>query len=263
MSRGGLRIIVDGRLPGALNMAIDEVLLAGAATRFDYTMRLYGWARPTVSLGYGQKWREGFEPTIAARERVDVVRRRTGGRAVLHADELTYSIVGPTKQGPFEGGVQSTYRVIAGGLADGLRQLGANVDVVRSKGRRTPPDAAACFSSRALYEIVADGRKLVGSAQRRQRGRVLQHGSLPIGAPDPRLWMAMGSSGVPAISATIGLESLLGQRPGWRNVASALARGVAANLKLQPACRGLSVAEWRAARRIERVYRDPAFTRSR
>jgi hypothetical protein len=85
-----LRILLDGELPGATNMAIDDVLLAGCSP-YEYSMRWYSWARPTVSLGYAQRWRDGFDRRCAGRLGVDLVRRRTGGRAVLHAGELTYA----------------------------------------------------------------------------------------------------------------------------------------------------------------------------
>lgn len=258
-----LRVIIDGALPGFLNMAIDEVLLDGRGTRYAYTLRLYGWARPTVSLGYAQPWRQGYEPEIAAREGIDLVRRRTGGRAVLHADEMTYSISGPADRGPFEGGVQSTYKIVAAGLAAGLRRLGVPVELVRSHGRQPRQEPGACFATRALYELTADGRKLLGSAQRRQRGRALQHGSLLLGEPDARQWRVLGPTGSAAARHSVGLAALLGNRPAWRSLAATLARGLGSELRLSSVVRGLSAAERRHVAAVLQRYRDPGFTYSR
>ncbi len=259
-SRPVLRLLVHDELPGPINMGLDEALLQGTGSGWQYTLRLYRWSLPTVSLGYGQPWREGYDPSLARRERIDLVRRRTGGRAVLHADELTYSVTGPEDPGPFEGGVQATYRVISEGLVAGLRSLGAEVDMVRSRGRQARAEPGACFGARALYEITAGGRKLLGSAQRRQRGRVLQHGSLPLGRPDRRLWAVLGPTGVPAAAESVGLVEALGRRPSLRRLTSSLGRGVAARFGMELVAADLSHAERVVAQRCARRYRDCAFT---
>jgi len=240
-----LRIVVHGDVDGALNMAVDDVLLDGLAPGYPYTLRLYGWKVPTVSLGYAQRWREGFDTTAPGASACSLVRRRTGGRAVMHAHELTYAIAGPAMTGPFEGGVQSTYRRIAAGLLQGLSRLGLTVQLERSSGRRPPGEPGACFASRARHELVADGRKLIGSAQRRTQRRVLQHGSLPLPTPDPR---------------SVGLHDLLRPPPGRRRLVAALAGGVAAELGMQTRYAGLSRAEARAATRRAALYRDSGYT---
>ena len=96
-----LRVIVDGRCPGAWNMAVDEALLRAPG---GWTLRFYRWNRPTVSLGYGQPLARGVDAAYAARLGIPLVRRPTGGRAVLHADELTYSLTAPAESGPLAGG---------------------------------------------------------------------------------------------------------------------------------------------------------------
>lgn len=260
--RPPVRVLFHPPLEGALNMGADDVLLAGGHSDFTYTVRFYGWRRPTVSLGYSQPYAEGFDEVLAAREGVDVVRRRTGGRAVLHARELTYSVAGPAEEGPLAGGIHSTYRAIATGLEAGLARLGAEVEVVRSRGRRRSRDQpGACFAARSRYEILASGRKLLGSAQRRAAGRILQHGSLPLSRPDPRLWRVLGDTGPPAARASAGLWEVVRGRPGRSRVAAALARGIATTLRLRPLVRPFTRAEWRDAVRRSGEYRDPAFTR--
>lgn len=259
--RAALRVLVDPPRSGALNMAIDDALLAGGGSDWTYTLRLYRWTRPTVSLGYAQRWREGFDPELARRRGVDLVRRRTGGRAVMHADELTYSIVGPAEHGPLAGGIHATYRAVAKGLAAGLQEMGAPVELVRARRRRIrPEEPGACFAVRSRYEIEADGRKLLGSAQRRASGRVLQHGSLPLSRPQSRLWEVLGASGAAAAGVAVGLEEMLGRRVRFEEVARRLSRTVAEALGLEPRIAVLSEVEARRAGAGARRYLDPAFT---
>jgi lipoate-protein ligase A len=257
---GALRVVVHAPLDGALNMAVDDVLLEGTAARTPYTLRLYGWRRPTVSLGYGQRWRDGFDRELAARRGVDVVRRRTGGRAVMHASELTYSVSGPVTEGPFIGGVQPTYRVIAGGLVGGLARLGLAASLERSRGKRERAEPGACFASRARHEVLADGRKLIGSAQRRTQHRILQHGSLPLPAPDPVLWRVLGPTGPEAAAGSVGLWELVRPRPASRTLARALADGLGESLDLSVFFASLSRLEWRAAVARAAYYADPGHT---
>jgi len=257
---GRLRVIIDSPRGGSWNMGVDEALLRGAGAAWPYTLRLYRWRTPTVSLGYAQPWREGFDADVGRRIGVALVRRRTGGRAVIHADELTYSVVGPATCGPFAGGIQPTYRAVAEGLLVGLRSLGADVALVRHRGRRARAEPGACFGARSRYEIAARGRKLLGSAQRRERGRVLQHGSLPLGRPCARQWAVLGPSGAAAAADSIGLWEVLPRRPGLSVLARSLARGLAIVLGLEVARASLSRLERRMAQACARRYRDPRFT---
>jgi len=244
-------------------MAIDDALLEAPARPEDYTVRFYRWLRPTVSLGYTQSWRSGYMPDIARRYGMSIVRRRTGGRAVLHAGELTYSVVGDAEDGPLAGGIQATYSAIAEGLVAGFALMGIRAEIVRSRGRRERAEPGACFASRALNELVAGGGKLVGSAQRRARGRALQHGSILLERPDPDAWAVLGSSGPAAAADSIGLYQLLGSRPGLRRLSGILARGLAARLHV-PAVDGVMTGrEVREARGRAAMYADPGFTRRR
>lgn len=256
---GYLRILLDGERSGATNMAIDDVLLAGSS-RHAYSMRWYAWARPTVSLGYAQRWRDGFDRRCARRLGVDLVRRRSGGRAVLHAGELTYALAGPAATGPFAGGILPTYQVIAAGLVAGLVRLGADVHLERSRGRRRRDEPGACFAARAIHEVIGDGRKLLGSAQRRESGRVLQHGSLPLLVPDAVLWGALGSGGAGAARQSVGLYELLVDRPSRRTIARILSVAVAEALGLTPRVGALSRAERVAVVRHRKLYDDPRHT---
>lgn len=170
----------------AYNMALDEELLARAqAGETTPVLRFYSWSPPAVSIGRFQKIETAVNTEECARLGFDIVRRVTGGRAVLHYRELTYSIVSRTDNPLFPPDVHGAYKVIATGLLAGLRNLGIDAEVV-SRGSRhaalvgTKPGEASCFSSPSWHEIVANGKKIIGSAQRRLSHAFLQHGSILI-----------------------------------------------------------------------------------
>jgi len=256
-----LRVVVHPGATGAWNMAVDDALLRDPQDC--WTLRFYAWNTPTISIGYAQPLQRAVDEQLARRLHIPVVRRPTGGRAVLHADELTYSIAAPADHGALAGGVSASYRRIAAGLQAGLRRLGAAVEVERTGV--TPPSAhrGACFSARTRYELSVGGRKLVGSAQRRRGGRLLQHGSLLLGAPQQRLWAALGEGADDAVRASVGLEEVLGRRPGARALIACLAQGIAAELGLRPRRMPLSRRQRRHASGLYRRYRSAEWTHRR
>jgi lipoate-protein ligase A len=190
------RLLLDGEAPGPWNMGADEALRASAVEGGLPSLRLYGWAGAWLSLGYAQPCQEA-RSAACARAGVGVVRRATGGRAVLHGADLTYAVAAPEHVLPE--GLRGTYQLLAGALLDALDALGLAAE--RST-RREPAGSGAfdCFAEPATDELCIGGRKLVGSAQRRGGGGVLQHGSLRL-APDPvEARRATGLSGVGATS---------------------------------------------------------------
>lgn len=224
-----------GAHPGAWNMAVDQQLAramdAGTALP---TFRLYAWKPYAVSLGYHQNMGE-FDRESAGRDGLQIVRRPTGGRAILHAEELTYSVVMPAlPMGPRE-----IYRWINIGLLRGLERLGihavlARVDDSFQSFYRTPA-SVPCFAASARSEIQFEGKKLIGSAQRRYGSAVLQHGSLLLG-PSHR---AIVEYLAPAIRSyrremervlsekTIDAGSILGRAAGFEEAALAIKEGFA------------------------------------
>ena len=255
-----LRVLVDGGCAGAWNMAVDESLLRGAGTDWGNTVRFYRWRRPTVSLGFGQPWRSGYDPALRLRERVDLVRRPTGGAAVLHVEDLSYSLSAPRHGGPLPTGLRSSYRVVSGALATGLRDLGAPVRLAEGEGTRGL-DGGVCFATRTAGDLVAEGRKLAAVAQRRRRHRLLQQGSIAIGDPRPGLWRVLGPEGEGAAACSISLDRLLVERPAWRRLVYVLAARLAAALALRPVFGVLGCREVRLAKALVRRYRDPLFVR--
>ena len=180
------KLIDTGANTAARNMAIDEDLLARTQAG-DKTpvLRFYTWAPPAVSLGRFQKIGTAVNADSCKRLGFDIVRRVTGGRAVLHHRELTYSIVARTDNPLFPPTVHGAYKVIAAGLLAGLRNLGIDAEMVSRGGRHAAlvnknSKDPACFSSPSWYEIVVDGKKIIGSAQRRLSNAFLQHGSILI-----------------------------------------------------------------------------------
>lgn len=256
-----LRVLVHGPADAAWNMAVDEALLDRPDS--GWTLRFYRWRRPTISIGYAQRLAAAADQERAWRLGVDVVRRPTGGRAVLHADELTYALAAPADSTPLSGGIAASYRRIAAGLQAGLRLLGADVEVARSGAAPSPGGKRPCFAARTRYEISVGGRKLVGSAQRRRNGRLLQHGSLLLGAPQPLLWSALGDGFEEAMRCASWLDELLPGRPSTRMLVACLGRGIAGELGLQVRRARLSVAERRLAGGLAHRYRDGAWTARR
>jgi lipoate-protein ligase A len=168
---------------GAWNMALDEAILHHVEKGGRPLFRLYGWKPWCLTLGHFQKPDEEVDRQAAAEAGIDVVRRYTGGRAVFHAQELTYSVICPVgKDEEWKSGGQ-VYEQVSEILAQSLRDLGVEAFLQKadtplpSHGDVAPP----CFSSTAKSEVEVGRRKLIGSAQRRGKGVILQHGSILIG----------------------------------------------------------------------------------
>lgn len=173
-------IVDDAPHTGAWNMALDEAIMeAVGAGDSPQTLRFYQWQPACLSLGKRQPL-SGVDLAGCVRDGVDVVRRATGGWAILHTDELTYSIAARQDDPRAEGAILDAYRKLSQGLLAGLRLLNvpAVMNPVVPGGVHNV--SAACFEVPSAYEITVGEQKLIGSAQTRPMGRVLQHGSLPL-----------------------------------------------------------------------------------
>lgn len=160
-------------------MAVDEAL-ARCRAPGEGTLRIYRWARPTLSFGRNQVALGRYDEAVVPLMGAGVVRRPTGGREVLHDRELTYSILLPIRA---LGGLREAYAEVNSALVDALRSLGVAAEAAPRSGRVPALEAGACFAVAAPGEVTVDGRKLVGSAQARLGGSLLQHGSLLLGSP--------------------------------------------------------------------------------
>jgi lipoate-protein ligase A len=176
------RLILSPPLTGAMNMALDECLLYSAASkRMPPTLRLYTWNLPTLSLGYAQSI---SDVDFISLERFGwgLVRRPTGGRAILHTDELTYSVTASIDDPIMSGSLLESYHRISEALLSALSILGihASADSVYPTRVTSAGKEPVCFEVPSNYEITVAGKKLIGSAQARKNNAVLQHGSLPL-----------------------------------------------------------------------------------
>jgi len=178
------RLIETPPLPGAENMAIDEALLRS----FDPSsslpvLRLYGWNPPTLSLGRFQKAAEVLNLERCLADGVAVVRRVTGGGVIYHADELTYSLVCSPSQIPAASSIKDSFRVLTGFLLAFYHTLGLDAGYAADaapEGTRLGERTAFCFAGKESFDVLVNGFKIGGNAQRRLKGIIFQHGSIPL-----------------------------------------------------------------------------------
>ena len=167
---------------GYYNMAVDEAIMKASRKKLvPPTIRFYQWSPPALSLGYSQKGKEVVDRKSCARSGVDVVRRLTGGRTILHDDELTYSIVLREEKDILPDSIIKSYKVISRGMVKGLKKLNLPVELkpFDKNKKKEKGFSAACFDAPSWYEVLADGKKLIGSAQTRRKGIILQHNYIP------------------------------------------------------------------------------------
>lgn len=265
------RLILSPPADGATNMAIDEAMLEAVSEgSMPSTLRLYAWEPACLSLGYAQASSEVDAERLTGHG-WSIVRRPTGGRAILHIDELTYAIAAPTSDPRVEGGVLASYRRLSAGLLDGLRQLGLAPEVRDAEpvgdDERADP---VCFEVPSAYEITVDGLKLVGSAQLRRQGGVLQHGSLPLIGDIGRICTVLDFPDEATRrlrierlrSRAATAEGLLGRPVAWAEAAQAIQAGFSEALGLRFDQRDLSRDEARRADQLRQDrYAHPDWTR--
>ncbi|NWG17392.1 MAG: lipoate--protein ligase family protein [Chloroflexi bacterium] len=263
-------------------MARDEAILqAVGAGRALPTLRLYAWDPPCISLGYGQKASD-VDFSRAAALGWDVVRRPTGGRAILHTDELTYSVALPAGDTIAAGDVVESYRRLSRALVAGLEKLGVRPQADR-RAEGVKDSGPVCFEMPSHYEITVGGRKLIGSAQVRRQEGILQHGSLPLCGDLGRINDALvypdetaRESAKPQVRARAAtLEEALRtpdiaaslreeKEISWRAVAEAMVVGFAETFEIVFERGELSDTEQAAAERLAvDVYGSEAYTRRR
>ena len=201
-------------------MALDHAL-ASSLEPGRGILRIYRWTRPTISFGRNEPAMGLYQVEQARKAGIDFVRRPTGGRAVFHDSELTYAVVVPVSR---DVRPRSVYQAIHRGLARALTALGAHVDAAGAEVGVVGPDAGPCFARPAPGELAVGGRKLVGSAQARVGGAILQHGSLLIGSDQERLADLCVHGSEPG--RAIGLKEVLGSEPPWSQVVDSVIEGM-------------------------------------
>jgi lipoyl(octanoyl) transferase len=265
------RLIYDLPTEGQQNMAIDEAILSAIITGDSPpTLRLYGWEPPCLSLGYAQPWADVDIDRLAMLG-WGLVRRATGGRAILHTDELTYSLALPEDHPLAEGSIVESYRRISRALLVAMERLGLHPQADR-RAERNPTSGPVCFETPSHYEITTgDQRKLVGSAQVRRKGGILQHGSLPLYGDVTRICDALvftdddarqaAREKVRRRAATLA-DALGGHVIAWEEAAQAVAAGFSEVFELELIPGQLSEAERaHADRLVKTVYGSELWTR--
>ncbi len=264
------RLLITPPTHGAWNMAVDEAIVhhigRGDSTP---TLRLYAWTPACLSLGYAQPFAD-VDTTRLTQRGWDVVRRITGGRAILHTNELTYSVIAPNDEPRVAGTVLESYNRLAQALLLAVKNLNLSVEIKKGVERdNIPLHNPVCFEVPSTYEITVNGKKLIGSAQARKKEGVLQHGSLPLTGDLSRICQALTFENESAredaasrllLRATT-VESALGREVGWEEARQAFVRAFEAQLGIQFEEGGLSESESKMADElVHEKYAHPLWT---
>jgi lipoate-protein ligase A len=251
LARLAWRTLLTPALSGTENMACDVALMDRARATGEAVVRVYSWSAPTLSFGRNQKT-AGYDRDTLARKGIAVVRRPTGGRAILHHREITYSVTAPAESG---GSIAAEYQWINGLLLTALRSLGVDAVIAHRAERAPAPDANPCFATATPGEITAGGRKLVGSAQYRHDGALLQHGSILV-SDDQSALATLAGAEPSAPPAT--LEQSLGRTPEPSELHDALRQALARD-GIEPEALAADELAQSIARHA-RTFEDPQWT---
>ena len=265
------RLLITSAGRGAWNMAVDEAILEGMQAGKGETLptlRLYAWDPACLSLGHSQPYTDVDVARLQARG-WDVVRRATGGRAILHTDELTYSITGSAQEPVLAGGVLESYSRIAQALSLALKSLDVPVKMKEGKSVQQTVSNPVCFEVPSTYEITVEGKKLIGSAQARKKEAVLQHGSLPLSGDLTRICQVLmfeseekrESAAQRLLTRATTVESALGRAITWEMAAEAFLQAFESQLGICFEKGELSESELKRAEELVREkYDHPSWT---
>ena len=264
------RLLITPPAHGAWNMALDQAILEHIGRGESIpTLRLYSWQPPCLSLGYAQPFADVDVARLNERG-WDVVRRPTGGRAILHTDEVTYSITAPNDEPRVAGSILESYNRLASALLQAVKSIGLPVEIKEDSGTHQATPNPVCFEVPSTYEITVHGKKLIGSAQARRKEGVLQHGSLPLTGNLARITEALtfadesarqdAAKRLLARAATV--ESVLGREVLWNDAAQAFVWAFETTLELKLEEQSLSESErGRADELVREKYANPDWTK--
>jgi lipoate-protein ligase A len=235
------RLLVSTPASGAWNMAVDEAILeAVSLNRSLACLRLYAWEPACLSIGYAQPSSDIDLPRLSSLG-WEFVRRPTGGRAILHTDELTYSVIAPLGEPRVAGSLLESYRRLSNALLAALRLLQIHaVSHPITTPTDVPQNGPVCFEVPSNYEIVVEGKKLVGSAQARRKEGMLQHGSLPLFGDLTRITQVLSfeddarrkEAALRLLAHATTVETVLGHQITWNSAAQAFIDGFKSELNL-------------------------------
>lgn len=263
------RLLITPPARGAWNMALDEAILEHIGRGESLpTLRLYAWTPACLSLGHAQPFADVDMARLTSHG-WEVVRRLTGGRAILHTDELTYSVIAPANEPRVEGSVLESYNRLAQALLLAVKSLDVPVEMKEGKANNDATPNPVCFEVPSTYEITVNGKKLIGSAQARKREGVLQHGSLPLTGDLSRICQTLAFENESArenaakrlLERATTVESALGREINWETAAQAFVRAFEAQLGLSLEKGELSESESRRTDElVKEKYDHPSWT---
>ena len=236
------RLLTTPPSNGPWNMAVDEAILEAVGRgESPPTLRLFAWEPPCLSIGYAQSIQVVDEEGVQING-WDIVRRSTGGGAILHTDELTYSVIGPADEPRLKGDIIASYQRLSKAILNALKNLGLPAE--SQPIEKPTPDIAldpVCFEAPSHYEITVLGKKLVGSAQARKKNSVLQHGTLPLQGDLTRITKALiypdettrTKAAERLLSRATTVESVLGAIVSWEKAADIFAAAFSRELFLE------------------------------
>jgi lipoate-protein ligase A len=252
-------------------MALDEAILESAGKGMvPPTLRLFSWFPACLSLGFAQPI-EDVEVESLQSHGWGLVRRPTGGRAILHIDELTYSVCGPHSEPHLSGGVLESYRNLSRALLLALKKIGINADSITNETQLSTEDKnnPICFEVPSNYEITVNGKKLIGSAQARKKAGVLQHGSLPLRGDLTRIIQVLNypnessreKAGLRLLEHATTIENVLGYAGDWWIAAHAFRQAFMTVLEINLKPMSLTVEEGQRAMELySKKYNHPGWT---
>jgi len=264
------RLIKNKPADGAWNMAVDEAILEAVSSKEAMpTLRLYAWQPACLSLGYSQNFSDVDLERLQARG-WGIVRRLTGGRAILHTDELTYALIAPADEPLVAGSLLESYNRIARGLLKAMEILDLPVEInAHTPGLNTNAAGPVCFEMPSAYEITFQGKKLIGSAQARRKQGVLQHGSFPLFGDLGRIIQVLTFSGdgerqeafARLMDRATNAETVSGKKLDWEFVAMVFVQAFSSELDLRLMEDELSTKELnRAHELVETKYSQHDWT---
>ncbi len=264
------RVIEHAPAQGAWNMAVDETILESVYSGDSPpTLRLFGWKPACLSLGHAQPFSEVNQQSLKAHG-WEVVRRPTGGRAILHVDELTYSVIAPETEPRVSGGVLESYLRLSEALMEALKLMGLKPEAKKEKALQRPDKAnPVCFEVPSYYEITVDGRKLIGSAQARRKEGILQHGTLPLYGDLGRIIEALNfdhpenkaRANTRLFDHATTVERVLGKKLTWDEASQAFQQAFENTLNLELKPGSLTKQEsLKAQQLVDEKYAHPSWT---
>ena len=263
------RLLITPPTSGAWNMALDEAILEHIGRGESVpTFRLYAWDPPCLSLGHAQPFAD-VDRTRLQERGWEVVRRLTGGRAILHTDEITYSVIAPNDEPRVAGTVLESYNRLAGALLLAVKELELPVEIKEGKVDNPSMLNPVCFEVPSTYEITVNGKKLIGSAQARKKEGVLQHGSLPLVGDLTRICQALvfkneserDTASKRLLERATTVESALERQVSWESAAQAFIHAFGSQLGLSLIKGKVSESESeRTDELVKEKYAHPSWT---